>query len=128
MTRRRRSGAATLPIKSRKSHKAALARIDALMDAAARTAKAAELEVLAILVKRYETEAFPIDLPSPIDAIRFRMEQGGYTQADLARLLGSRSRASEIMTGSAKRLSIAQIRRLNQVWKIPADVLIRDAA
>lgn len=98
------------------------------MDAAARTAKAAELEVLAILVKRYETEAFPIDLPSPIDAIRFRMEQGGYTQADLARLLGSRSRASEIMTGSAKRLSIAQIRRLNQVWKIPADVLIRDAA
>src|SRR5258708_22722594 len=106
------------PIKTKRQHKAALKRIDKLMDAKSGTPKAAELEVLAILVERYEAEAFPIDPPSPIDAIRFRMEQSGYSQTDLARLLGSRSRASEIMTGSVKQLSINQIRRLHQVWKI----------
>jgi HTH-type transcriptional regulator/antitoxin HigA len=56
------------------------------------------------------------------------MEQMGYSQADLARLLNSRSRASEIMTGSIKRLSLGMIRRLHDEWHIPADVLIRDAA
>jgi len=116
------------PIKTTDEHRAALARIDELMDAAEGTEEIAELEVLAILVERYEREAFPIDAPSPIDAIRFRMEQMGYTQADLARLLNSRSRASEIMTGSIKRLSIAMIRRLHDQWHIPADALIRDAA
>ena len=91
------------------------------MDADEGSEEIAELEVLAILVERYEREAFPIAPPSPIDAIRFRMEQMGYTQADLAR-------ASEIMSGSIKRLSIAMIRRLHDQWHIPADALIRDAA
>jgi HTH-type transcriptional regulator/antitoxin HigA len=115
------------PIKTAKDHKVALARIDELMLADADT-EIAELEVLAILVNRYEQEAFPIDPPSPIDAIRFRMEQMGYNQTDLAQVLGSRSRASEIMTGSIKRLSIGMIRRLHSQWHIPADALIRDAA
>jgi HTH-type transcriptional regulator/antitoxin HigA len=116
------------PVKTPKDHKAALARIDELMEATDGSAEAVELEVLSILVERYEREAFPIDPPSPIDAIRFRMEQMGYNQTDLARLLSSRSRASEIMTGSIKRLSITMIRRLHDRWHIPADVLIRDAA
>ena len=116
------------PIKSPDEHRIALARIDQLMDAGEGTPEAAELEVLAILVERYEREAFPIEAPSPIDAIRFRMEQMGYSQADLARLLNSRSRASEIMTGSIKRLSISMIRRLHDKWHIPAEALIRDAA
>jgi HTH-type transcriptional regulator/antitoxin HigA len=116
------------PIKTPDDHKLALARIDQLMDAEPDTPELAELEVLAILVQRYEREVFPIDPPSPIDAIRLRMEQMGYSQTDLARLLGSRSRASEIMTGSIKRLSIAMIRRLHDQWHIPADALIRDAA
>lgn len=115
-------------IKTQRQHKAALKRIDELMDAAAGTPEAAELEVLAILVEKYEHERFPIMPPSPLDAIRFRMEQMGYTQADLARLLNSRSRASEIMSGSIKRLSLQMIRRLHDEWHIPADVLIRDAA
>ena len=116
------------PIKTAADHKAALARIDELMEAPAGSPAAAELEVLAILVERYEREAFPIATPSPIDAIRFRMEQMGYTQADLSRLLGSRSRASEIMSGSRKRLSIGMIRRLHEHWRIPAEALIREAA
>lgn len=116
------------PIKTRKQHKAALKRIDRLMDATAGTAHAIELEVLAILVEKYEREAFPIDPPTPIDAIRFYMEQKGYRQADLARLLNSRSRASEIMNGSMRRLSLRMIRRLHEEWHIPADILIREAA
>jgi HTH-type transcriptional regulator/antitoxin HigA len=116
------------PIKSKRQHKAALKRIDQLMDAKGGTPEAAEIEVLAILVEKYEREVFPLDPPSPIDAIRFRMEQMGYTQADLARLLNSRSRASEVITGSVRRLSLRMIRRLHDEWHIPADVLIRDAA
>lgn len=116
------------PIKTPDEHRAALARIDQLMEAAEGSPEAAELEVLAILVERYERDAFPIEAPSPIDAIRFRMEQMGYSQADLARLLNSRSRASEIMNGSIKRLSIGMIRRLHDEWHIPAEALIRDAA
>ncbi|TAN58019.1 MAG: transcriptional regulator [Magnetospirillum sp.] len=116
------------PIKSPEDHKMALARIDDLMDAEAGTPEVAELEVLAILVERYERDAFPVAPPSALDAIQFRMEQAGYRQADLARVLGSRSRASEIMHGSVKRLSLTQIRRLHDAWHIPADVLIRDVA
>lgn len=116
------------PIKTPDDHKAALARIDDLMDAEENSPEATELEVLAILVERYEREAFPIDPPTVLDAIQFRMEQAGYRQADLAQVLGSRSRASEIMRGSVKRLSLTQIRRLHDAWKIPADVLIRDVA
>ncbi|MFC7332518.1 helix-turn-helix domain-containing protein [Rhodocista pekingensis] len=114
------------PIKTPEDHKAALARIDDLMDAEEGTPEVAELEVLSILVEQYEREAFPIDPPSALDAIRFRMEQAGYEQRDLAKVLGSRSRASEIVHGSIQRLSLTQIRRLHQAWKIPADALIRD--
>ena len=115
-------------VKTQRQHKAALKRVDNLMDAAPGSPEAVELEVLAILVEKYEREQFPIAPPSPLDAIRFRMEQMGYSQADLARLLNSRSRASEIMSGSIKRLSLSMIRRLHDEWHIPADVLIRDAA
>lgn len=115
-------------IKTPRQHRAALRRIDRLMEARPGSPAAAELEVLAILVERYEREAFPIDPPSPADAIRFRMEQMGYSQADLARLLNSRSRASEILTGKAKSLPLRAIRRLHEEWHIPADALIRRAA
>jgi HTH-type transcriptional regulator/antitoxin HigA len=94
------------------------------MDASDGSVEVAELEVLAILTEHYERGAFPIDPPSTISAIRFRMEQMGYTQSDLARLLNSRSRASEIITGSIKSLSLNMIRRLHHTLRIPADVLI----
>jgi HTH-type transcriptional regulator / antitoxin HigA len=115
------------PITTQDKHEKALKRIDELMMAEANSPEAAELEVLAILVERYERTVFPIDAPNPIDAIMFRMDQMGYTQTDLAKLLGSRSRASEIMTGSLKNLSLNMIRRLHDQWHIPADVLIRQA-
>jgi HTH-type transcriptional regulator/antitoxin HigA len=116
------------PIKTEGQHKAALARIDKFMGARSGTPEAAELEVLAILAEKYERDLSPIDPPTSLEAILFRMEQMGYTQADLARLLNSRSRASEIMSGSIRRLSLQMIRRLHDEWHIPADLLIRDAA
>jgi len=116
------------PIKTPAEHRAALPRSDELMNAAERTDEAVELELLGILVERYERAEFAIEAPSPIDAIRFRMEQMDYTQADLARLLNSRSRASDLMTGSIQRLSLTMIRRLHDQRHIPAEVLIRDAA
>ncbi len=116
------------PIKTPDQHQAALDRIRRLMLADAETPEADELEALAILVDHYERHAFSFDPPSPREAIAFRMEQMGYQQADLARVLGSRSRASEIMTGSSPRLSLGMIRKLHQQWHIPAEVLIRAVA
>lgn len=116
------------PIRNEQDRKVALARIDELMEAEEGSSEATELELLAILVDRYEREAFPIDAASPLDAIAFRMEQSGYAQADLARLLGSRSRASEILSGTTRNLSLNMIRRLHEVWRIPAEALIRRAA
>ena len=84
--------------------------------------------MLAILVNGDPAGRLPIGAPTALDAILFRMEQAGYRQAELARVLGSRSRASEIMHGSVKRLSLTQVRRLHEAWNIPAEALIRDVA
>jgi HTH-type transcriptional regulator / antitoxin HigA len=113
------------PIKTPEDHKAALARIGEIFDAVDGP-EADEADVLATLIEDYERRAFPIAAPTALDAILFRMEQGGYTQADLGRLLGSRSRASEIMSGSASHLTLTQIRRLHDLWRIPAEALIRN--
>lgn len=110
------------PIETKAQHKAALKRIDALMGARSGR-KLAELKVLAILVEHYERTAFPVKPPTPVEAIEFRMEQMGYTHADLGRVLGSRRRASEILNGTLGP-SVAMIRRLRDKWHIPADALI----
>ncbi|CAH2599899.1 XRE family transcriptional regulator [Rhodovastum atsumiense] len=88
------------------------------------TPEAARCEVLTALIEHYEAHRWPIEAPDPVDAIRFRMEQAGYTQADLAGVLGSRSRASEIL--SRKRgLTMEQAFRLHREWHIPAEALIQ---
>lgn len=81
-------------------------------------------DVLASLIEHYESQAWPIDLPDPVEAIRHRMEQGSYTQADLSRLLGSRSRASELLS-RRRPLSKEQAYKLHREWRIPADVLLQ---
>jgi HTH-type transcriptional regulator/antitoxin HigA len=80
--------------------------------------------VLAALIAEYEARHWPIEPPDPVAAIRERMAQAGYTQADLARLLGSRSRASEILA-RRRGLTMEQARRLHDAWRIPAEALIR---
>ena len=88
------------------------------------TAAAERFDVLAALIELYETHHWPIEPPDPVDAIRARMELSDYSQADLARLLGSRSRASEILA-RRRGLTMEQAYRLHREWHIPAEALIR---
>ena len=90
------------------------------------TPQADRFDVLASLIANYERTHWPIEPPDPGSAIRARMDQAGYSQADLARLLGSRSRASEILSGR-RGLTMEQARKLHDAWHIPAEALIQPA-
>jgi HTH-type transcriptional regulator / antitoxin HigA len=113
-------------IKNEREHKAALARIDQLMDARPGTPRGDELELLAALVEMYEDEMFPIDEPHPLEAIRFRMEQQGLKARDLVPYMGSRSKVSEVLSGH-RGLSLKMIRSLSTGLGIPTDVLVRES-
>lgn len=112
------------PIKTSGDYNQALKRLEHIFDAKNGTPEGDELEVLAILIDEYEKEQFPIELPDPIEAIKFRMEQMGYTQNDLAAIVGLKSRASEILNRKRK-LSLEMIRKLHEELNIPTDVLIQ---
>jgi HTH-type transcriptional regulator / antitoxin HigA len=113
------------PVKTKKDYQAALNRLEVLFDAKPGTANGDELEVLSILVEKYEDETVHIDYPDPIEAIKFRMEQMGYSQSDLAKVVGLKSRASELLNKKRK-LTLEMIRKLHQSLSIPTDVLIQD--
>ena len=112
------------PIKTKKDYEQALERLEVIFDAKRGTEEGDELEILGILIDQYENERFAIDLPDPIEAIKFRMEQMGYTQTDLANAIGLKSRASEILNKKRK-LSLEMIRQLHDKFNIPTDVLIQ---
>ena len=112
------------PIKTEKDYNQALERLEIIFDAKPGSTEGDELEVLGILIDQYENENFPIGLPDPIEAIKFRMEQMGYNQTDLANIVGLKSRASEILNRKRK-LSLEMIRQLHESLHIPTDVLIQ---
>ena len=112
------------PIKTKKDYQAAMDRLEVIFDAKPGSPEGDELEVLGILIDKYEQEQYPIDYPDPIEAIKFRMEQLGYSQSDLAKVIGLKSRASEILNKKRK-LTLEMIRQLHQVLGIPTDVLIQ---
>jgi HTH-type transcriptional regulator/antitoxin HigA len=87
------------------------------------TAEADRFDLLALIIEDYERKRWPIEPPDAIDAIRYRMEMGGHTQADLGRLLGSRQRASDILT-SKRPLTMRMAWTLHREWGIPAEALI----
>jgi HTH-type transcriptional regulator/antitoxin HigA len=111
------------PIRTEADRKAALTRIDALMDAQAGSPEIDELSVLADLVESYEARQFPIALPPPVEAIRFRMEQAGLEPRDLEPYIGDQGRVSEVLSGK-RPLTLAMIRALHKHLGIPAEVLI----
>lgn len=113
------------PIHSEKDYQKALDRIEEIFDAKPGTKEGDELEILGVLVDEYERKHFPIEAPKPVEAIKFRMEQLGMVQKDLAKLLGSKSRASEILSGK-RSLSLRQIKILYRKLGIPAEVLIQE--
>ena len=87
------------------------------------TAEADRFDLLALIVEDYERKRWPIEPPETIETIRYRMETGGYTQADLGRLLGSRQRASDILT-KKRPLTMRMAWKLHREWNIPAEALI----
>lgn len=114
------------PIKNNEQYESSLERIYALMqgDIAPDSKESDELEVLSILVKDYEQVHFPVPKPSPLEAIRFRLDQMGISEKELSEILGYRSRKSEILSGKRK-LNLSMIRRLNEKLHIPAEILIQ---
>lgn len=112
------------PIKTKKDYQLALARLEVIFDSKKGTNEGDELEILGILIDQYENEHFPIGLPDPIEAIKFRMEQMGYSQNDLAKVVGLKSRASEVLSKKRK-LTLEMIRQLHEKLNIPTNVLIQ---
>jgi len=112
-------------IKNEKEYQKALTRLEKIFDSKKGSKEGDELELLALLIDKYELEKYPIDLPDPIDAIKFRMEQLGYKQKDLAVALGLKSRVSEILNKKRK-LTLDMIRKLSETLSIPTDVLVKD--
>lgn len=112
------------PIKTENDYNQALERLEFIFDAKIGSPEGDELEVLGILIDQYENDHFPIGMPDPIEAIKFRMEQMGYNQNDLANIVGLKSRASEILNRKRK-LSLEMIRQLHERLNIPTDVLIQ---
>jgi len=115
------------PIRTDKEHRAALAEIDACWGAAEGTEQGDKLDVLLALVEIYEAKRWPIEVDGgfdPIDVLHYAIEELGHTQAELADLLGSRPRASEILV-RRRALTVEMIHKISETWKIPADLLVR---
>ncbi len=113
------------PIRTNADYKAALSRVDALMDAEFGTPDGDELDVLVTLLGAYEQAHFAIGAPDPIEFIKNAMEFMGVKQADLAAVLSSRSRASEILN-RRRPLTLDQIRKISSGLQLPADPLISE--
>lgn len=112
------------PIKTELDYQNALERLEIIFDAKKGSKFGDELEILGILIENYENEYFPIGMPDPVEAIKFRMEQLNYSQSDLANIFGIKSRASEILNKKRK-LSLEMIRQLHNKLNIPTEVLIQ---
>lgn len=113
------------PIHTENDYENALSRIEEIFESKPGTVEGDELEILGILVDEYEKKNFPIEAPKPVEAIKFRMDQLGIEQKDLAKILGSKSRASEILSGK-RSLSLRHIKILYRKLGIPAEVLIQE--
>ena len=115
------------PIRTDKDHRAALAEIERLWGAAAGTSAGDKLDVLVTLVETYEERRWPLKNRrrfDPVDVLHYAIEELGHTQAELAKILGSRSRASEVLA-RRRPLTLEMIQKINASWKIPADLLVR---
>jgi HTH-type transcriptional regulator/antitoxin HigA len=117
------------PIRTEAEYKAALVEIEKYFadEPKKNTPEADRFDLLALLIETYEDQHHPIGPPHPVEMIRHRMRTAGYTQADLAALLGSRARASEVLR-KKRRLTLPMIWKLSREWKIPAGTLVEPYA
>jgi len=112
------------PIKTDADYRAALKEIESLMMAQSDTPDGEKLDVLVTLVEAYESKHYPLDLPDPVEAIKFEMEQKGLTIKDLEPMIGKSNRVYEILNRK-RSLTLSMIRRLHQELNIPAESLIK---
>ena len=112
------------PIKNDKDHAAALREIERLWGATVSSPEGDRLDVMVTLAEAYERTHFPIDVPDPIEAIKFRLEQQGADTKALVGVIGNRTRVYEVLRRD-RPLSLQMIRRLHEQLHIPAEVLIR---
>lgn len=111
------------PIRTDEDYKAALREIERLWGAAPGSPEGDTLDVLATLVERYEEDRFPMPPADPVDVITEVMAARGYTRKDFAEVLGSQSRATEILQRK-RSLSVDHIRRVSRSWRVPAEALL----
>jgi HTH-type transcriptional regulator/antitoxin HigA len=114
------------PIKTKADYRAALKEIEALMAAERDTLEGERLDVLVTLVEAYERAHYRLDLPDPIEAIKFRMEQKGMTPKDLVPMIGRINRVYEVLS-RRRPLTLAMIQRLHSDLGIPAESLIKQS-
>lgn len=111
------------PILTEVDHAAALAEIERLWDAPDSSDEAARMEVLAILAEDFEKRFWPMPKSTPLEILRYAVTDMGRSQKELAQLLGSRSRASELLNGK-RRLTVQVVHQISTAWNIPAQLLI----
>ena len=113
------------PLRTEADYDAALDEIERYFDNEPKpgTPEADRFDLLALVVEDYERRNWPIDPPDPVEAIRYRMKTAGLGQSDLGRLLGSRQRASDILSRK-RRLTMQMAWKLHRDWNIPAEALI----
>jgi HTH-type transcriptional regulator / antitoxin HigA len=112
-------------IKTEADYNQVLKRLEEIFHAPVDSEEGDEAEILSILIEKYEDEHYPIDAPDPIEAIKFRMEQMGMDNKDLAEIIGYKSRVSEIFSRKRK-LTLKMIRNLHEKLNIPYESLITD--
>jgi HTH-type transcriptional regulator/antitoxin HigA len=115
------------PIRTKTDYRRTLKEIETLMDAAPNTAKGERLDVLVSLVEAYERKHYALDLPDPVEAIKFRMEQMGLSPKDLEPMIGRRNRVYEVLNRK-RPLTMKMAWRLHSELGIPAESLIRPPA
>ena len=113
------------PIKTKADYRAALKKIETLMTSRANTPDGDRLDLLVTLVEAYEKKHYPLDLPDPVEAIKFRMEQMTLAPKDLVPMIGQINRVYEVLNRK-RPLTLAMIRRLHHKLGIPAESLIKE--
>ncbi len=112
-------------LKTKKEYTSALEKFEEIFQAKAGTKESEEADVLALLIKEYEEKHYVIQVPDPLDAIRYRMEQQGLTNSDLAQILGFKSRVTDLFNKHRK-LNLGMVRKLHNKLNIPLETLIRE--
>ena len=112
-------------IKTKKNYRDALARFEEIFQAKTGTKDSEEADVLALLIKEYEDKNYVVQAPDPLDAIKYRMQQQGLTNNDLAQILGFKSRVTDLFNKHRK-LNLGMVRKLHNKLNIPLETLIRE--